>query len=123
MKTTEKPEKPTVVIFRKWKGKDGDVLALFPEIVGDVNGLYCSSYEHVGQHSHADFDLCVSRTRLATPAEYADLKDELTFSIGYDLEVRKRRTNAMRAEFAKHYQDFKDWKASKVEGPIRPVAF
>jgi hypothetical protein len=47
------------------------------------------SYMHVGQHSEATIEFCVS-CRLATPDEYADLKAELE-SIGYDLKVCKRR--------------------------------
>jgi hypothetical protein len=76
----------TVVIFRVWR-KEGTVIALFPDIDGDG---HCSSYEHVGQHSPADYKLVVSKTRLATPEEYADLLKELD-QVGYNLDVRQRR--------------------------------
>ena len=78
-------EPPTPTIFRRWP--DGKILALFP--MDDENG-YCSSYMHVGQHSEADYWMCVSATKPATPAEYADLKAELE-SIGYNVKVCKRR--------------------------------
>ncbi len=79
-----------IVIFRKWpKREGGDVIALFPYEKSDFEGCYCTSYQHVGQHSGADFHGVVKVTKLATPAEYADLKAELE-RIGYKLIVRKR---------------------------------
>ncbi|MFA5431133.1 MAG: hypothetical protein WC329_08245 [Candidatus Omnitrophota bacterium] len=78
------------VIFRKWRGKSGDVIALFPDIKTDVGGYLCQSYEHVGQHAAADYGLVVGLTAPAQPAEYADLAAELR-EIGYDLDIRKRR--------------------------------
>ena len=88
----------TPVIFRKHKEKGGDVYALFPTIASDVDGLYCASYQHVGQHGGANYTLCIDNSRPATPAEYAELQDELV-SIGYDdLRVFKRKTTAMRKE-------------------------
>lgn len=83
----------TTVVFRFWKdhhkGGYGDgVLALFPEV--SHHGAYCDSYEHVGQHGGADYDLCIAATRPATPAEYAALKAELE-GRGYTLTVRQRR--------------------------------
>ncbi|KKL11927.1 hypothetical protein LCGC14_2540880 [marine sediment metagenome] len=82
----------TLVVFRKDKEKGGDVFALFPTIASDVDGFYCMSYQHVGQHSGASYPLCIKNSRPATPAEYADLQAELV-SIGYDdLKVCKRET-------------------------------
>jgi hypothetical protein len=90
----------TVVVFRKWPNKrrplaplaqrtiPGDVIALFPEII-DRPG-FCESYERVGQHGGAQYDGVMSRTRPATPDEYAALKSELE-SIGYRLDVKLRR--------------------------------
>lgn len=75
------------VIFRVWR-KGGGVLALFPHI--DAGRGLCSSYEHIGQHSGADYALCIRATRPARPKEYADLKRELQ-GIGYKLRVRQRR--------------------------------
>ena len=79
----------TKVVFRVWKGQHGSgVIALFPEI--DEGSGYCSSYEHVGQHSGADYSRVISSTRPASPVEYEALRQELE-SIGYGLEIRSRR--------------------------------
>ena len=79
----------TKVVFRVWKGLHGNaVIALFPEI--DESRGFCSSYEHVGQHSAADYLGVISRTRPASSIEYEALRQELE-SIGYDLKIRSRR--------------------------------
>jgi hypothetical protein len=79
----------TRVIFRKWRNS-GDIIALFPDIKADFMGG-CLSYEHVGQHAAATYNLVVAATRPATPAEYAELLAELQ-RIGYDdLRVVTRR--------------------------------
>ena len=56
---------PDLAIFRRWKDS-GDVIALFPAIPADIDGRYCLSYEHVGQHGAADFHGVVRRTLPAT---------------------------------------------------------
>lgn len=84
----QQTETATRVIFRVWS--NGDVLALFPDLPADVNGLHVTSYEHVGQHGAADYAGCIGRTRAARPDEYAALAKELT-SIGYRLNIRRRR--------------------------------
>jgi hypothetical protein len=81
----EKDTYKTKVVFRMW---DGQVIALFPEI--DEGNYFCLSYEHIGQHGGADYQGIVADSRLATPDEYKDLFEELE-SIGYNLDVRKRR--------------------------------
>lgn len=81
-------ETPVKVVFRKWHG--GDVIALFPQIPQDVYGHYCVSYERVGQHGGANYDI-VSQTSPASPDEYADLKTELE-RIGYALAVAQKAT-------------------------------
>jgi len=79
----------TKVVFRAWKGRHGfGVIALFPE--ENAGHGYCSSYEHTGQHSGADYSGVISSTRAASPVEYEALRQELE-SIGYDLEIRSRR--------------------------------
>jgi hypothetical protein len=55
----------------------------------DANPGRIMSYMHVGQHSEADIGFCVA-CHLATPEEYADLKEELE-SMDYELKVCKRR--------------------------------
>jgi hypothetical protein len=82
----------TTVIFRV--GRESDVFALFPELPADNYGIHCTCFQHVGQHCAADYQGCIANSRPATPAEYADLFNELK-QRGYDLEVRQRATNAM----------------------------
>ena len=84
------------VIFRRWRHEGKEVIALFPyDQVGDY---WCNSYEHVGQHGGADYNLVIRYTK---PADINDedvqaLMKELT-EIGYDLTIRKRRNwKAMR---------------------------
>lgn len=79
-----------IVIFRVFR--DGEVLALFPEILSNRSGDV-TSYMHVGQHGGADYSHCVAITALATPEQYGPLARELS-SIGYDLEIRQRRPAA-----------------------------
>jgi hypothetical protein len=76
----------TKVIFRKFK--DGEIIAIFPELQANENKQYCMSYLHVGQHGAADYCL-INGLKPATPEEFASLKEELE-SIGYNLEVKKR---------------------------------
>lgn len=76
------------------KTKGGDVIALFPAIAATVGKPeHCNSYVHTGQHGGAHLRLLTRALRLATPAEYADLKAELE-NYGppdqhYVLDVRK----------------------------------
>lgn len=82
----------TTVLFRIWKDKTRDLIALFPDIqAGDAqDSNRVQSYMHIGQHSGADYIHVIRITRPAKPSEYADLKAELE-SIGYNLKVAKRR--------------------------------
>lgn len=82
----------TIVIFRV--DREGVVFALFPELPADNYGIYCTSFQHVGQHCAADYNDCIAESRPATPAEYADLEAELR-QRGYDLEIRQRATYAI----------------------------
>lgn len=85
------------VIFRKWSTyrRDGEIIALFPELPGTNDTDSCLSYEHFGQHGASDAGL--SRVTVpARPAEYAALAKELR-SIGYKLTVIKRFHRAHRA--------------------------
>ncbi len=92
---TERDEHETSVKFRKWRKKNGGIIALFPEIPSDIHGYYNMSYEHVGQHGGADFSSVIARTVPATAEESADLKRELE-SIGYNLQAHQCQTAAMR---------------------------
>jgi len=82
-----KPTDP--VVIRVWKGNPDDVFALFPACPADVDGHYCTSYQHVGQHSSADYHHCIRNSRPATKAEAADLLTELR-RIGYRPRVLTR---------------------------------
>lgn len=74
------------VVFRVDKG---GVFALFPHDVADHYGNV-TTYQHVGQHSVANYRHCIDESRPATEEEYKDLKKELE-SIGYKLNVVKRQ--------------------------------
>ena len=82
----DKDIEKTKVVFRYW---EKDVIALFPEIPADNWGVFCQSYQHIGQHGGADYYGIIDKSRPALPEEYADLRDELE-QIGYNLEVRRR---------------------------------
>jgi hypothetical protein len=77
----------TKVIFRTFKG---EVTAIFPEECGDNNYGTCMSYQHFGQHGSCDPNMIIDNSKLSTPEEYNDLKNELENQVGYNLEVIKR---------------------------------
>ena len=81
----EEALKPERVIFRKFKG--GDIVAFFPD-QQESNG-FIGSYQHVGQHSAADYSCLLSISTLATSDEYQGLLTELE-SIGYNLRIVKK---------------------------------
>jgi hypothetical protein len=81
----------TKVIFRTFH--TGEIIALFPELPGDAHGVYCMSYQSIGQHGMASTDLSHC-TRPATDSESRSLFNELV-KIGYDLKQVKRVTRAM----------------------------
>ena len=82
----------TVVIFRKDNNKafSDRIYALFPFEPYDNKKTLCTSYQHVGQHSAADYELCIRISTPATPDEYADLKKELE-GLGYNLDVKTKK--------------------------------
>jgi len=81
----------TDVIFRVDTSKDwkGTIFALFPHDVADNKGNV-TSYQHVGQHSTADYNHCIKTSRIATENEYKDLKKELE-CLGYNLNIIKKQ--------------------------------
>jgi hypothetical protein len=87
----EKDTYKTDVVFRCDKHGDfkGVVFALFPHEVSTPDGSV-TFYTHVGQHGSADYRGCISKSRMATEQEYADLKKEME-SIGYDLNIVKKQ--------------------------------
>lgn len=76
----------TKVIFRKWQD---DIIAIFPEELGNCSWGTCMSYMHIGQHGACDPYMIVDNSIPANETEYHDLKTELE-SIGYNLKVIKR---------------------------------
>ena len=87
---------PVLVVFRKFP-KEGDVIALFPEIPSKVNGSLCESYMHVGQHGPANYEGLMQITVPAMPEEYESLRKELTSKpYDYVFNIRKRATRLSR---------------------------
>ena len=79
----------TIVIFRKDRTGWREPFALFPELPADQLGIYCDSYQHVGQHCAADYHGCIANSRPAMPEEAAPLLAELK-CIGYEPRVLTR---------------------------------
>jgi len=80
----------TEVVFRNWQSDDFNlIIALFPYEVNRTNN-FCLSYEHVGQHSDADYIGVIGGTVPAKEKDYKPLKSELE-SLGYNLKVIKKR--------------------------------
>ena len=78
------------VIFRI--DRNGDVIALFPELPGTTDYYRdCLCYSHLEQHGAATLDYVWKNTRPAEPEEYEALKAELE-SIRYDLWIGRRMT-------------------------------
>lgn len=89
--------RPVVVIFRVWRCSPirdgGGVIALMPCEPATVDGRYCTSYEHLGQHAAADYAGVIRQSRPATPEEYAPLLRELQgVPYRYRFNVRRRAT-------------------------------
>jgi hypothetical protein len=92
----ETDETETKVVFRKWRSSGGGIIALFPdEKYGDDWSSGCMSYEHIGQHGEASYDLVMAHTTSASEREYLDLKKELE-GLGYKLKVLKRYIEGIR---------------------------
>jgi len=86
-----KDKEITRVIFRI--DSDG-VFALFPYEVVVRSGItfhkYVMCYAHIGQHSSANYNYCIRKSKAASIDEAKDLKKELE-DIGYNLKEVKRR--------------------------------
>lgn len=83
------PEKESTirVVFRKFKGKDGDVIALLEGV--PTNPYTVMSYMRVGQHGEANPQI-IFWTKSAKPEEYQELLEELRSIYGENLVVGKR---------------------------------
>lgn len=100
------------VLFRMW---EKDVIAIFPEIVGN-DPVTCQSYMHVGQHGACDPNHVIRRSRPATPAEYADLKAELE-SRGYVLQVIQRQPKDAYTNRWNQLKEMDDAARAKAQDP------
>ena len=103
-----------IVIFRKDRTGWKDCFALFPELPADDLGIYCTSYQHVGQHCAADYHGCVANSDPAIAAEYADLFEELE-KRGYNLSVRRRATPEMHERRRRFAAEWRNQPASAVK--------
>lgn len=98
----------TDVIFRvdTLKEYKGTVFALLPHEVNTYKGdVTC--YQHVGQHSSADYNHCIRTSRLATPKECNDLKCEME-SLGYNFNVIKKQNHD---KYLRSYKKANGWKS------------
>ena len=87
----KKDKYKTDVVFRVLTiGDITEVTAFFPHNVETMEG-HVGCYTHCGQHGAADYRYCVSKSRLATKAEYADLKKELETGFGYNFNIIKKQ--------------------------------
>jgi hypothetical protein len=75
----------TKTIFRTYRDKSAEVVAIFPELPHDRAGMFAVCYAHNGQHGAADVAAVIARTRPSTDEESAPLSQEL-HGIGYKLE-------------------------------------
>jgi len=91
----------TDVMFRKDITKDfkGTIFAVFPHEVDNYRGDIMT-YQHVGQHSSGDYQVCLQQSKPATVEESADLKREME-GLGYDLNIVRRQN---RDKYLKEYK-------------------
>lgn len=94
----ERPKQLTEVIFRRFKGENKEIIALFPALAADLNVNHCLSYQNCGQHGAASVSLIRSSVpALLSEKAVSDLFIELT-RIGYHLKVVSRFNSKHRAE-------------------------
>lgn len=71
----------TKVVFRMFG--EGECIALFPDIPGNIADGTVLSYMHSGQHGAAEYSGIIASTRPASAAQYTGLLAELC-AVGYD---------------------------------------
>lgn len=78
----------TDVVFRVDTTKDfkGTVFALMPHECCDRKG-HVPTYQHIGQHSAADYRFCIAQSRPAKPSEFKELLNEMEVGHGYNLKI------------------------------------
>ena len=74
------------VIFRHFRG---DIIALFPHMPYNYDGDV-TSYQHMGQHSNADYSWVIYNSKPIHNPENLDLYSELN-SLGYNLNIGKKQ--------------------------------
>lgn len=79
------PFEKVKVIYRK--ENNGNVIAFLPELSANIGNIVC--YAHTGQHGEASLEY-YHDTAEATPAEYAELHNELR-SVYRDCELSIKR--------------------------------
>ena len=97
-------EREITVIFRVWKHGQfkGEVDALFPYLPAVSRNKTITSYCIGSGHGSADYHYMLTKTRPATPDEYAKLKKHLEEVVGYNLKVAKA------LNYNKWLQSFRD---------------
>lgn len=81
----------TDVIFRVLKIQGiTEITAFLPHDVDTFEG-HVICYAHNGQHGAANYHYCVSKSRLATPKEYKELKKEMECHYGYNFNIIKKQ--------------------------------
>jgi len=86
----------TDIIFRVFKK---EVIALFPHEVCDRQGNV-TSYQHLGQHSGADYRHIIQNSKKATEQEYKNLKKEME-NLGYSLNLVSRQNRKYENKLAR----------------------
>lgn len=76
----------TEVVFRK--DKEG-IYALMPYEISDHFHGFVTCYQHIGQHSQAEYFSCIAKSKSAKKDQYTDLLSELN-SIGYNVRPISR---------------------------------
>lgn len=93
----------TDVMFRYDTTKDfkGTIFAVMPHQVDTFKGDVMT-YQHIGQHSHGDYHVCIQTSRPATEVEYTDLKAEMENYYGYNIKVVQKQN---RQKYLKSYYE------------------
>lgn len=87
----ERDTQKTKVIFRKFKDS-GDIIALMPEMAGNMDVVTCMCYQHIGQHGTAWLLDVMEMSKPAKPEEYIPLYNELT-ARGYNIRIAHKSGN------------------------------
>jgi len=72
----------TEVIFRKYKKKPHEIIAMFPYEIHSGYDITC--YEYLGQHGSSDRFFSKFTSPCKDKSEYGRLLDELINRVGYD---------------------------------------